>query len=38
MPNRFFADDGGVIDMAGADWQALWGPLHAARQGASRAA
>ncbi|MDH5540659.1 MAG: cupin domain-containing protein [Rhizobacter sp.] len=28
MPNRFFAADGSVTDMAGADWDALWGVVH----------
>jgi anti-sigma factor ChrR (cupin superfamily) len=25
IPNRFFEPDGRVVDMAGADWEALWG-------------
>ncbi|MFZ2649002.1 MAG: cupin domain-containing protein [Burkholderiaceae bacterium] len=25
MPNKFFGADGSVSDMAGADWQAMWG-------------
>lgn len=27
MPNKFFAADGQVTDMAGADWESIWGPL-----------
>ena len=25
IPNKVFAADGSVTDMAGADWQAVWG-------------
>jgi anti-sigma factor ChrR (cupin superfamily) len=25
IPNRFFEDDGRVVDMAGADWESIWG-------------
>ena len=31
MPNRFFAADGSVTDMAGVDWETLWGGVHRAR-------
>ena len=30
--NKFFAADGRVTDMAGADWQALWGTVQAQRR------
>ena len=29
VPNKFFQADGSVTDMAGADWQALWGGVAA---------
>jgi anti-sigma factor ChrR (cupin superfamily) len=32
IPNKFFEADGPVTDMAGADWEALWGTVHAARR------
>ncbi len=38
LPNKFFAGDGQVTDMAGADWQSLWGEVQQARQSAGRAA
>jgi len=25
IPNRFFESDGRVVDMAGADWESVWG-------------
>jgi hypothetical protein len=25
VPNKFFESDGRVLDMGGADWQAVWG-------------
>lgn len=28
IPNKFFAPDGSVTDMAGTDWQALWGVVN----------
>ena len=28
IPNRFFGADGRTTDMAGADWDALWGGVH----------
>ena len=31
MPNKFFAADGAVTDMAGADWETMWGVVHAKR-------
>ena len=31
MPNKFFAADGSVTDMAGADWEAMWGVAYAGR-------
>jgi len=34
IPNKFFAADGSVTDMAGADWDALWGTVHAGATGA----
>lgn len=33
IPNRFFERDGRVTDMAGADWDELWGTALAARGG-----
>ncbi len=32
IPNRFFQRDGRVTDMAGADWEALWGTRLAEKQ------
>ena len=32
MPNKFFGADGSVTDMAGADWDALWGVVHRVRR------
>ena len=29
IPNKFFAEDGQATDMAGADWEAMWGLVHA---------
>ncbi len=26
VPNKFFERDGRVTDMAGGEWEALWGP------------
>ena len=31
IPNKFFATDGSVTDMAGADWESLWGVTYTAR-------
>jgi anti-sigma factor ChrR (cupin superfamily) len=31
IPNKFFAADGSATDMAGANWQALWGTVNDAR-------
>jgi len=36
IPNRFFAADGRTTDMAGADWDALWGVVHERTAGAAR--
>lgn len=30
IPNKFFAADGSVTDMAGADWAAIWGEVRLA--------
>ena len=30
IPNRFFHPDGRTTDMAGVDWDSLWGPVHEA--------
>ena len=27
IPNKFFSSDGQVTDMAGADWQSIWGEI-----------
>lgn len=32
IPNRFFDGAGAATDMAGADWQALWGEIDDARK------
>jgi anti-sigma factor ChrR (cupin superfamily) len=37
MPNKFFAADGSVTDMGGADWESIWGPAHAQRRAAASA-
>jgi anti-sigma factor ChrR (cupin superfamily) len=31
IPNKFFHSDGRVTDMAGTDWESLWGVVHAER-------
>jgi anti-sigma factor ChrR (cupin superfamily) len=31
IPNKFFAADGKVTDMAGQNWESLWGTLHASK-------
>ena len=31
IPNKFFQADGRVTDMAGADWDSLWGAVHGSR-------
>ena len=31
IPNKFLAADGKATDMAGADWDAMWGLVHSAR-------
>lgn len=36
IPNRFFETDGRANDMAGTEWQSLWGAVHAARTGRSQ--
>ncbi len=33
IPNKFFDAQGAATDMAGADWQALWGIVHQAKLG-----
>ena len=33
IPNKFFAADGQATDMAGTDWDALWGLVHASQAG-----
>jgi anti-sigma factor ChrR (cupin superfamily) len=38
IPNKFFAADGAVTDMAGVDWDVLWGTLRSDRPEASRRA
>ncbi len=35
MPNKFFDASGAVTDMAGSDWNALWGPVHRAHAAVS---
>mgnify|MGYP000088076431 CR=1 FL=1 len=32
IPNKFFEPDGRVVDMGGADWQALWSVALAAER------
>ena len=34
IPNRFFAADGRATDMAGSDWESLWGEVAQQRAGA----
>lgn len=31
MPNKFFEQDGAVTDMAGADWESMWGLAYASK-------
>jgi len=31
IPNKFFGEDGAETDMAGSDWEALWGGVHRER-------
>jgi anti-sigma factor ChrR (cupin superfamily) len=31
IPNKFYAANGKVTDMAGGDWEAMWGIIHAAK-------
>jgi anti-sigma factor ChrR (cupin superfamily) len=33
IPNKFFVGAGAPTDMAGVDWDSLWGEVHAARSG-----
>jgi hypothetical protein len=33
IPNKFFAANGAVTDMAGADWEALWGVVQGQKAG-----
>ena len=35
IPNKFFQADGAVTDMAGADWEAMWGIALASRRAAA---
>lgn len=35
IPNKFFAEGGAETDMAGSDWEALWGTVHQARSGSA---
>ena len=32
IPNKFFQKDGSVTDMAGSDWEALWGVVQPERE------
>jgi anti-sigma factor ChrR (cupin superfamily) len=31
IPNKFYAADGKVTDMAGGDWESMWGIIHSSR-------
>jgi len=37
MPNKFFEQDGKVLDPAGRDWQEVWGKAMQAREAAGQA-
>lgn len=37
VPNKFFDTGGRVLDMAGADWQAMWGMARGLEGGGARA-
>jgi anti-sigma factor ChrR (cupin superfamily) len=37
MPNKFYEADGRVTDMAGTDWQSLWGDVLEAKSNATNA-
>jgi anti-sigma factor ChrR (cupin superfamily) len=35
IPNKFYEADGRVTDVGGADWESIWGVVHAAKNAAA---